>query len=373
MLLSRRDFLRSGAMAAAAIATKIDRANARQAATTSATQPAARTLGWALVGLGGLARGQLVPALKKTRLSRLSAVVTGHAEKLDAIDAPVKPKSYTYETLDALRDDPAVDVVYIVLPNGMHAEYTIRAAKAGKHVFCEKPMANSVADCQRMIDACRAANRQLAIAYRMVHEPNLREARRLVRDGAIGKVRSIESQFGFNIGPMNWRLSKKMAGGGPLMDIGIYSINAARFVLGEEPIAVSATIPDKGKDDPRFVEVEHAMDYSLTFPGGVEARCKTAYNATLGTMFRIDGERGTILMFPAFMYFGNRITLERDGKVEVLTKPNVNQFATEIDAFSQSILNGTASETPGEEGLRDMVVIEALYRSAAEKRAIELR
>jgi glucose-fructose oxidoreductase len=372
MSLTRRELLRSGVIGAVCIATNADRAIARQATTKPDTQPATRTLGWALVGLGGLSRGQLLPALKKTRVARLSAVVTGHAEKLDAIDAPVKPKSYNYETFDTLRDDPAVDVVYIVLPNGMHAEYTIRAAKAGKHVFCEKPMANSVADCQRMIDACRAADRQLAIAYRMAYDPNLREARRLVRDGAIGNVRAIESVFGFNIGPMNWRLSKKMAGGGPLMDIGIYSINAARFVLGQEPVSVTATIPEEGKDDGRFIDVEHAMDSTLTFPGGVEARCRTAYNANLVPMFKIVGERGTILMLPAFMYFANRMTLERDGKIEVLTKPNINTFAAEMDAFSQSILDGTKSESPGEEGLRDMMVIEALYRSAAEKRPIAL-
>lgn len=371
MQLSRRDFLRSGAMGAIALAGSPGWGIAGQT-TTPGTQPSARTLGWAIVGLGQLSRGQLLPALKRTRVARLAAVVTGHADKLDAVDSPTKPKSYTYENFDALRDNPAVDVVYIVLPNGMHADYTVRAAKAGKHVFCEKPMANTVADCRRMIDACRAADRKLGIAYRMAYDPNLREARRLVRDGALGKIRSIDSLFGFNIRPMQWRLSKKMAGGGPLMDIGIYSINAARFVLGSEPVAVSATIPEEGKDDGRFIEVEHAMDYTLTFPDGVEARCKTAYNANLGTMFRITGERGTILMLPAFNYSGNRITLERDGKLQILTKPNVDMFAAEMDAFSQSILDGTECETPGEEGLRDLIVIEALYRSAAENRPITL-
>ena len=140
----------------------------------------------------------------------------------------------------------------------------------------------------------------------------------------------------------------------------------------QEPVEVVATIPDAGKDDPRFKEVEPAMHYTLTFPGGVEARCKTAYNANLGTMLKIVGERGTILMFPAFMYWGNRMTIERDGKIEVITKPNIDTFAAEMDDFSRSILDDRPSPTPGKEGLRDMLVIEALYRSAAENRPVKL-
>src|SRR5688572_30715516 len=260
MDISRRSFL--AAVAASAVGARA------VGQTAPSTQPATKQLGWALVGLGSLSRGQLLPALTKTTRSRLAAIVTGNPEKDRAVSRQFKldpSHCYSYETFDRIKDDPAVDVVYIVLPNSMHAEYTIRAAKAGKQVFCEKPMAVSVAECRQMIDACAAAQRKLSIAYRMFFDPNLLEARQLCRDGAIGTITSITSAFGFNIRGMNWRLSKKMAGGGPLMDIGIYSLSAARFLTGEEPVEVTAKV-EQPADDPRFKEVEAAMDFTLKFP-----------------------------------------------------------------------------------------------------------
>ena len=194
------------------------------------TEPATRKLGWAIVGLGSLSRGQILPALTKTTRSRLAAIVTGSPDKDRAVVQQYKldpSHCYTYDTFDRMKDDAGVDVVYVVLPNSMHAEYTLRAAKIGKHVFCEKPMAVSVAECREMIGACAAARRKLSIAYRMLYDPNLIEMRRLCADGAIGKVTSITSTFGFNIHGLNWRLNKKMAGGGPLMDIGIRDRNKA--------------------------------------------------------------------------------------------------------------------------------------------------
>jgi len=328
------------------------------------------------VGLGSLSRGQILPALTKTTRSRLAAIVTGSPEKDRAVVQQYKldpAHCYTYETFDRLRDDADVDVVYIVLPNSMHADYTLRAAKFGKHVFCEKPMAVSVAECRQMIEACAAAKRKLAIAYRMLYDPNLIEVRRLCQGGAIGKVTSITSTFGFNMGVFGgWRLSKKMSGGGPLMDIGIYCINAARFVTGEEPVEVTAKT-QPAPDDPRFKEVEAAMDFTLKFPGGALARCRTAYNANLGTSLYVTGERGWINLTPAFMYGGNLLSCARDGgKVEWLTKPFINGFAAEMDDFSQCVAEDTPSRTPGEEGLRDMKIIEKLYESAASGKTVEV-
>ena len=367
MEISRRTFL-----AGAALSAVSGRALGQ---TLPSTQPATKPLGWALVGLGSLSRGQLLPALTKTTRSRLAAIVTGNPEKDRAVSQQFKldpSHCYTYETFDRIKDDPAVDVVYVVLPNSMHAEYTIRAAKAGKHVFCEKPMAVSVAECRQMIDACAAAKRKLSIAYRMLYEPNLIEARQLCRDGAIGKITSITSAFGFNARGPGWRLSKKMAGGGPLMDIGIYSLNAARYLTGEEPVEVTAKT-EQPADDPRFKEVEAAMDFTLRFPGGARAMCRTAYNANLGTSLRVIGERGSINLTPAFMYAGNMMSIARDGKpVEWRAGRAIDTFAAEMDDFSRCVAENQPSRTPGEEGLRDMLVIEALYRAAAEGRAVSL-
>ncbi len=366
MGISRRTFL------AAAALTAVSRHALGQ--TAPSTQPAVRPLGWALVGLGSLSRGQLLPALTKTTRSRLAAIVTGNPEKDRAVSRQFKldpSNCYTYETFDRIKEDPAVDVVYVVLPNSMHAEYTIRAAKAGKHVFCEKPMAVSVAECRQMIDACAAAQRKLSVAYRMLYDPNLLEARQLCRDGAIGKLTSITSAFGFNARG-GWRLSKKMAGGGPLMDIGIYSLNAARFLTGEEPVEVTAKV-EQPADDPRFKEVEAAMDFTLRFPGGARATCRTAYNANLGTSLRVVGERGSINLTPAFMYAGNMMSIARDGKpVEWRAGRAIDTFAAEMDDFSRCIAEDQPSRTPGEEGLKDMLVIEALYRAAAEGKAMEV-
>jgi predicted dehydrogenase len=340
------------------------------------TQPSDRPLGWALVGLGNLAINELMPALTKTQSAKLVGLVSGHPDKANKLAQKysVDPRHiYNYDNYDKIKDDPDIDVIYIVLPNGMHAEYTIRAANAGKHVFSEKPMANTADDCQKMIDACRDAKRLLGIGYRMQYEPHLVEARRMIKEGAIGKVKAVKSEFGFGIGdPTQWRLNKKLAGGGPMMDVGIYCLNSTRFALGAEPVEVSATIPD-ANGDPRFKEVEPAMDFSLTFPNGVVAECKTSYRDFVGNRLRIEGENGNIHLEPAFSYGGIMMGVQHPGQRPETISPKVgDQFAAEIEDFSRCIIEGRAPKTPGEEGWRDMKIIEALYHSAADKKPVKL-
>jgi predicted dehydrogenase len=211
----------------------------RQAQDSPSTPSTDRKIGYAVIGLGQIA-GHFLPGVGLTTNSRITALVSGHREKAERIaaqyDVPTN-SIYNYENFDEIAHNPAVDAVYVALPNSMHAEYTIRAAKAGKHVLCEKPMATSVADCESMIAACKAANVKLMIAYRCHYEPTNLKAIQLIRDGSLGKVQAIESAFGFNIAPGEWRLSKKLAGGGPLYDVGIYSLNACRYLTGEEPAA----------------------------------------------------------------------------------------------------------------------------------------
>ena len=302
--------------------------------------------------------------------------MSGHADKAAALAKKysVDPKHiYNYDNYDSIKDDAEVDVIYIVLPNGMHAEYTVRGAKAGKHVFSEKPMANTADECLQMIDACRAAKKLLGIGYRMQYEPHLLEAKRLVKEGVIGKIKAVKSEFGFNAAdPTQWRLNKKLAGGGPLMDVGIYCLNSTRFALGEEPVEVSATIPEAGSD-PRFKEVEPAMDFSLTFPSGIVAQCKTSYREFSGNRLRIEGENGNIHMEPAFSYGGIMLGVQHPGKSpETFKAKPADQFATEIDDFSRCIIEGRAPRTPGEEGMQDLKIIEALYRSAADKKPVKI-
>ncbi|HWO13265.1 MAG TPA: Gfo/Idh/MocA family oxidoreductase, partial [Polyangiaceae bacterium] len=255
-------------------------ASASAAAQAGGTAPG-RKLGVALVGLGNLSEHQIAPALaSKTKLCKLTALVSGHPDKAKAwaqkYGVP-ETSIYDYPGFDRIKDNPDVDVVYIVLPNSMHAEYTIRAARAGKHVLCEKPMAVSVKECDQMIAACKAAGRQLAIAYRLHFEPNNLEMMRLAREKVLGAVKVIEAAAGFRIGdPTQWRLDKKLAGGGSLMDIGIYALQAARYIAGEEPVSVTAqaTVTDPVKFKPG---VDETILFSLKFPSGIIANCTSSY------------------------------------------------------------------------------------------------
>jgi predicted dehydrogenase len=255
----------------------------------------------------------------------------------------------------------------------MHAEYSIRAAKAGKHVFCEKPMAITSDDCQKMIDACKDAGVKLGVGYRMQYEPHLLEMRKLIKAGAIGKIKSVTSAFGYNYhgDPNVWRLNKKL-GGGPVYDVGIYCINSTRFALDEEPSEVTCTI-DRGEGDPRFKDMEAGMDFTMKFPAGVEAHCKTAYNANSGNLLHIEGETGSLHLEPAFGYGGILLRTNINGEAKNFTPPQIpDQFATEIDSFCDSITNNKPVQTPGEEGLRDIKIIEALYKAGNEGKAVQI-
>src|SRR5437868_12500043 len=206
--------------------------------------PPGRKLGWAIVGLGSLSINQILPAFAKCEKSKVVAFVSGHPDKANklALRYGVNSKNiYNYQNYDSIRDNPDVDIIYIVLPNGMHAEYTTRGLQAGKHVLCEKPMANTPADCQAMVDAAHKADRKLMVAYRCRYEPFNQEMIRMARSQELGPLKVILCDTGFRIGdPTQWRLKKALAGGGSMMDIGIYSLQAARYISGEEPVEVNA-------------------------------------------------------------------------------------------------------------------------------------
>ena len=298
MQLTRRDFSRLGALGIAAHFAPSLHAQANQ-----------KKIGYAVIGLGRIA-GHFMPGTRSTTNSQITALVSGHRDKAERIAAEYNvPTSsiYNYENFDEIAHNPSVDAVYVALPNSMHAEYTIRAAKAGKHVLCEKPMATSVADCEKMIAACKAANVKLMIAYSCHYEPTNLRAIKLIRDGALGQVQTIQSAFGFNISPGEWRLSKKLAGGGPLYDVGIYSLNACRYLTGEEPdhISAYASVIDH---DGRFNEVEENVSWTMHFPSGILASCNTTYGANMDGYFRVYGSKGWLQVDKAFVYEGLHLT-----------------------------------------------------------------
>jgi predicted dehydrogenase len=366
--MSRRELVGAGAALASAAALL---------GTEACAAKPDRKLGYAMVGLGYYALNVIMPQFKNCEHSKLVGVVSGDPEKAKRVAAEYGLSErgiYSYQNYDTIRNNPEIDIVYVCLPNSMHAEYTVRGAKAGKHVMCEKPMAVSAAECQTMIAACKAAGKKLMIGYRSHFEPTNLEARRLANTGAIGKRRYFRSEHGFvQSDPSKWRLKKALAGGGSLMDIGIYALQAARYMTGEEPIAVYAH-ESTDRNDPRFTEVEDMIEFELEFPSGVIGSCMSMYSANRN-QFLLMGDKGRVEMEPATRYTGNRLWTGKDNRENEITPPkgeSANQFTAQLDHLSQCIVQNREPIVGGEEGLRDLRIIEAIYRSAREKRRVAL-
>jgi predicted dehydrogenase len=345
-------------------------------------QDSGRKIGYCAVGLGRIS-GIFMSAVKLSSQARMVALVSGYREKAEKIaeDYGIAAKNiYSYDNFDSIADNPEIDAVYIGLPNSMHAEYTIRGARAGKHVLCEKPMAVSVADCQSMIDACRRANKKLMIGYRIQYEPVVHaRALELIRGGQLGAIQTIEGAYGFNISPSGatikgvnrpeFRINAALAGGGPMMDVGIYALNTFRYLMGEEPAELTASTSVIDKDG-RFNGIEENMVWTMKFPSGAVASCATTYGASLGPYFRIVGSKGTLLSEPSWNYDGMKMTVRLQGQPPAeVTNPERHpaQFVREADHFAECILQNKEPKTPGEEGMRDMKHIAELYRVAGRK------
>ena len=363
MTMTRRQFAGLGAMGMAAGVLP------RAWGLAAQGDAGAKKIGYAVIGLGEIAK-HFIGGVGMSQHTKITGLVSGDRAKAEVQAAKLGiPKSsiYSYQDMDRMRDNKAIDAVYVALPNSMHAEYTIRSAKAGKHVLCEKPMAVSVAECQQMVDACKAANVKLMIAYRMQYEPLTLEAIQRLRNGEIGDVRAIEAAFGFNSAPGVWRLQKKLAGGGCLMDVGIYCLNATRYLTGEEPADFKAFAYSDAKD-PRFAEVEETVSWTTRFPSGILATCNTTYGGSMPGFFKVTGSKGVLEMGPAYSYEG--ITLRQtagEGK-PVAEKVNAEkdpmQFFREAEALAQNIVQNTPVKASGEEGMRDIQYISRIYQAA---------
>jgi predicted dehydrogenase len=334
--------------------------------------PMAKRLGVAVVGLGHLALNQILPAFGRAKSVRVTALVSGERDKARAVAAQYgvpETHLYDYSSFDSLRDNPDIDIVYIVLPNAMHREFTERAAAAGKHVLCEKPMATSVADAQAMVQACAKAGRKLMIAYRMQYEPHHRQLIAMARDPANGPIRLIDAVNGQNDADNGqWRQKKAMAGGGSLVDVGIYCFNATRYITGEEPIEVTGRLT-RPSGDPRFREIEDIAQFTLRYPSGTVATCTSGYSFHQSGHLRVQSEKAWFEMSPAFSYDSLELKVGRKmgeaNTVNTIGLAPADQFAREMDAFAWAIRHDKVPLTPGEEGLQDMRIAEAIYRSAA--------
>ncbi|MEB2785190.1 Gfo/Idh/MocA family protein [Algoriphagus persicinus] len=327
-------------------------------------------LGVALVGLGYYSTDLLAPALEKTEKCYLAGIVTGTPSKAGVWKTKYKiPEKniYNYDTFDSIAENPDIDVIYIVLPPSMHKEYVIRAAKAGKHVWCEKPMAMTVEECQAMIDACKQANVSLSIGYRCQHEPNTKAFQKIVKDQSLGKVLGLDCAAGYRENRTDHWKQKREMGGGVIYDMGVYSIQGARLGSGMEPIAVnSAKVwterPDIYKDG-----LGEIVEAELEFPGGVIGTIKTSFAENMNFL-NISCEKGMIEMAPFSAYAGNKGKSPL-GEINFPFQQPMEQV-WQMDDDAQTIMDGKPQSVPGEEGLRDIRIVQAILESAEKGRKV---
>lgn len=382
--LSRRSFLKKLGIGAGSTAIAGTLSSFKSIPATNNKTDNGKKLNIALCGLGNYA-GALAYGLETSQYCRLSGIVTGHPAKAEQWqkDYKIAQKNiYNYQNFNEIVHNKDIDLVYVVLPNSMHKEFVIRAAKAGKHVITEKPMATSVEDCEAMIKACKNAGVQLAVGYRLHYEPYHLEIKSLGQEKVFGQVRMIEASLGyktydttrkietdFNINnPSEWRLKKATAGGGPLIELGVYCIQSSRYVLGEEPIAVIAqfgTVNNKN----RFSEVEETITWQMQFPCGAISNCTSSYGFNIDRFFA-SADEGSFELSPGLSYgpFKGKTT-KGD-----LNFPHINQQTTQLDAIGKLILENKQlpNHITGEEGLKDIRILHAIYQSARSGKRVSL-
>ena len=315
----------------------------------------------AIMGLGSYGT-RVAEAMQSCKKAKLVGAISGTPSKLkdwqSKYNIPEK-NCYNYETFDAIKNNPDIDVVYVITPNALHKDQVIRVAKAGKHVICEKPMSINAKDGQEMIDACKKANVKLLVGYRMHFEPKTLEIIRMRKEGELGKILFFQGQCGFTIGdPTQWRLNKQLAGGGSMMDIGIYAINGARYMIGEEPMWVTAQ--ETKTNTEKFKEgVDETIQFQFGFPGGAVASCLSTYNMSNLDRFFVNGEKGYAELWPSTGYGPIK---GRTYKGE-LNQPHVTHQTVQMDEMAGIILEGKKPIVPvdGEEALKDLKIIDGIF------------
>ena len=362
---SRRDFLQKLAASAVALPSlSYFAAAATVAPAIGCKNPSdGPVLRVAIMGLGSYAT-RVAEAMRSCTKAKLVGVISGHPDKIkrwqSQYNIPEK-NCYNYENFDAIRNNPDIDAVYVITPNGLHHDEVIRVAKAGKHAICEKPMAVNAKEGQEMVDACNKAGVKLLVGYRMHFEPHTLEIIRMRKAGELGTIRFFQGLSGFVIGdPTQWRLNKQLAGGGAMMDIGIYSINGSRYMVGEDPVWVTA---QETKTDPvKFKEgVDETIQFQLGFPSGAVASCLSTYNMNNLDRFFLDGSNGWAELWPATGYGPIR---GRTNKGEI-DQPVTTHQTVQMDEMSGILLEGKQPIVPvdGVEAVKDLKIIDGIYEA----------
>jgi predicted dehydrogenase len=334
-----------------------------------------KRVGYAVVGLGSISEIAVLPAFGNSSKSRLVALVSHDQKRAQQLGAKFGVTNcYGYENYDRCLDHPDVEAVFIASVNGKHAEQTLRAAAAGKHVLCEKPMATSVGDCRRMVEACKASRVRLMIAYRKYFEPGSVALKNLASSGKLGSLKHMYSTYTEIVDPAKaqaWQLNRNLAGGGSLMDLGIYCVNTMRWVAGSAPIEATAYVWTE--DPKRFSEVEDNIAFRLTHPDGLVCHGSSSYSAVAASFVQVHGEKGWAALNPAFAFEEERRLFGKiQGQWFEQTFKVIDEFALELDAFADCVRRGRDPEPDGMEGWRDIAAIQAIYRSARENRTVPI-
>ncbi|OMP76156.1 MULTISPECIES: Gfo/Idh/MocA family protein [unclassified Chitinophaga] len=326
----------------------------------------------AICGLGGYG-SRVAEAIQSCSRVKLVGVISGTPSKIKAWQAKYnipEKNCYNYENFDEIKNNPDIDAVYVITPNALHHDQVIRVAKAGKHAICEKPMALNAKEGQEMIDACKKANVKLLVGYRMHFEPNTLEVIRMRNNGDFGKILFFQGLCGFKIGdPSQWRLNKQLAGGGSIMDIGIYAINGARYMTGEDPVWVTAQ--ETKTDHVKFKEgVDETIQFQFGFPSGATASCLSTYAMNNLDKFFLNGDKGFAEMQPSTNYGPIK---GRTNKGE-LTKPHTIHQAVQMDEMAAIIFDNKQPIVPvnGEEAVKDLKIIDAIYEAARTGKKVNL-
>jgi predicted dehydrogenase len=332
-------------------------------------------IGFAVVGLGTIAQGSILPAFAHSKRARLTALVSRDKDKASRLARQFQaPYSYNQQQFSECLKNPEVRAIYIATPQGEHANLTVQAAKAGKHVLCEKPLAATVEQAGRMVRACHQHKVMLMTAYRKYYEPSTRYLKQLISGGALGRLDMIHTAFSEFYRPgfsPAWMLDKKLAGGGPLTDLGVYCVNTSRWLAGELPLEVTAC--SWRNDKKKFRSVEEGVAFSMRFPSGLVVQVGSTYNATIYSFLNIQGTKGWVSLSPAFTFEDERrLTGKVDGKVIEQSFPALDEFALELDAFSQAIQTGVPVEPDGEQGRLDVAIIRAVYDSAQRGKTVRI-
>ncbi len=330
-----------------------------------------RKVRYAVVGLGHIAQIAVLPAFRNAQNSELFALVSGDADRLEKVGKKYSLEHlYSYE--DYSRALSNVDAVYLTLPNHLHREYAVRAAAAGVHVLCEKPMAVTSEECRAMIEAARQNHAKLMIAYRLHFEAGNLEAIRLAKNGKLGELRMFTSEFAQQVADGNVRVNEPSArGGGPVYDMGVYCINAARYLFGAEPTEVVAVTASNG--DARFQHVEEMTSVVMRFPQQRLATFTCSFGATDISRYALIGTKGVLRADPAYEYamaIKHQVTVGEKSRTR--TFPKRDQFAAQLVYFSDCILKDKEPEPNGLEGLADVRIVEAIHESARTKRPVHI-